>query len=180
MRVCLVIAAAAACAHAPQRWPVPDGWRRETIAFPLDFAPALAHRGVEELRFAPGFFEPHAGGYWSYAFAWRTDDRAALDASALAGELTTYFRGLVAAVDKLLATDGLSVHATGRVDRFALTAHVIDAFKTKDWVELVGTATRRRCGDGALWVFTLAPAATTVRAELDRLAAAARCDSVGK
>ena len=36
-------------------WPVPDGWRSETIPFPLEFAPSIPHRGVEEIRFAPGF-----------------------------------------------------------------------------------------------------------------------------
>jgi hypothetical protein len=84
---------------AKTAWRVPDGFRGETIPFPLDFAPSLSHRGAEELRFAPGVFDPAAPGYWSYAFAWRTDDAAALDAAALAGELTAYFRGLIDAVD---------------------------------------------------------------------------------
>ena len=48
----------------PSPWPVPTGFRGETIPFPLDFAPGLAHKGVEELRFAPGFVDPAAAGYW--------------------------------------------------------------------------------------------------------------------
>src|SRR5690348_7269453 len=51
-------------------WPTPEGWRREVIPFPLDFAPEIGYRGVEELRFAPRFFDPAAPTYWSYAFAW--------------------------------------------------------------------------------------------------------------
>src|SRR5262245_24178101 len=38
-------------------WPVPAGWKHETIPFPLGFAPGLPFHGVEELRFAPGFFD---------------------------------------------------------------------------------------------------------------------------
>ncbi len=81
-------------------WPVPDGWRGETIPFPLEFAPDIPHRGVEELRFAPGFFQPDAPGYWTYAFAWVVSDDRAADPGTLARELTTYFRGLTAAVAK--------------------------------------------------------------------------------
>jgi len=77
-----------------------DGFRGETIPFPLDFAPGIAHKGVEELRFAPGFFEPAQPGYWSYTFVWRTEDPAAMDAAAVGGELTAYFRGLIEAVDQ--------------------------------------------------------------------------------
>jgi hypothetical protein len=174
----------AACARPhgpPAPWPVHDGWRREVIPFPLDFAPALAHRGFEELRFAPGFFDPARGGYWSYAFAWRTDDRAELDAATLAGELTAYFRGLVAAVDdkhRVSTPEQIVVHATPTGGGFTLAAHVFDAFGTAAPLDLSGTATRRACGDGALWVFVLAPSASSMRAELDALAAAARCDNV--
>src|SRR5215470_964537 len=119
-------------ARQPLPWPVPTGFRGETIPFPLDFAPGLPHKGVEELRFAPGFFDPAAPGYWSYAFAWRTDDPAELDAAALGGELTAYFRGLIGAVDEKHELTNLdSIVATARPDgkRFALSAHVIDAFK---------------------------------------------------
>lgn len=46
--------------------PTPEGWREETIPFPLSFAPDLPHRGVELLRFAPGFLEQGQDGFWSY------------------------------------------------------------------------------------------------------------------
>src|SRR4029079_11384537 len=87
-------------AKPSQPWSIPAGFRSETIPFPLDFAPGLAHKGAEELRFAPGFFDPAAPGYWSYTFVWRTEDPAAMDAAAVGAELTTYFRGLIDAVDQ--------------------------------------------------------------------------------
>jgi hypothetical protein len=160
-------------------WPVPSGWRSEVIKFPLDFAPSIAHRGFEDLRFPPGFFEPASGDYWSYAFIWRTDDPAQLDAAALGAELTAYFRGLIAAVDqkrRISARDQIVARATpDGAARFRLSAHVFDAFKTAAPLDLSGFAERRPCRAGALWVFVLAPAATKIRPQLEELARAARC-----
>jgi hypothetical protein len=79
-------------------WPVPAGWGHETIPFPLGFAPQLPYRGVEELRFAPGWSKPEEPGYWSYVFVWWLTEKPALDAATLEASLTTYFRGLSEAV----------------------------------------------------------------------------------
>jgi hypothetical protein len=168
-------------ADAKQRlagWDLPTGWRSEVIPFPLDFAPTLAHRGFEEIRFAPGMFDPAAPGYWSYAFVWRTDDDAQLDEAALGSELTAYFRGLIAAVDdkhRIAARDEIVARAVRDGDRFKLTAHIFDAFKTAQPIDLVGWAERRVCKSGALWIFVLAPAGTGVRPQLDALGQSARC-----
>lgn len=166
-------------ARQPVAWAVPEGFRGETIPFPLDFAPGVSHKGVEELRFAPGFFEPGAPGYWSYTFVWRTEDPAAMDAEAVGGELTAYFRGLIDAVDQprqIPDRDAIAVRATPSGARLALAAHVFDAFRTKQPLDLVGWAQRGPCGTGALWRFVLAPAASALRAQLESLAAAAACD----
>jgi len=189
---CLVLFTVAACSSssppaAPSKpvtpltkWRVPAEFREETIPFPLDFAPTLTHQGVEELRFAPGFFKPGTPGYWSYAFTWRTTDAADLDAAALAGELTAYFKGLITAVDekKHQVPDKTAIAATATADgpgKFALTAHVFDAFGDGAAVDLTGFARRAACGSGALWVFVLAPASSPLRAELDTLAGEAVC-----
>lgn len=97
----LVIGAAACALLAPVRsepaafrWPAPNGWQKETIPFPLGFAPELKYRGVEELRFAPGFFHADSPNYWSYAFAWWLEGTPALDRKALETDLARYFSGL--------------------------------------------------------------------------------------
>jgi hypothetical protein len=178
--ICLLTMACGASPPRAAAWPLPEGWKRETIAFPLDFAPALAHRGFEELRFAPGMFDPIAPGYWSYAFVWRTDDPAELDAAALAAELTLYFKGLIAAVDteqRITDRDAIAVRAEPDGAGFRLAAHVFDAFETAQPVALLGSARRTPCErGGALWVFVLAPARSGVRATLDELGAAATCE----
>lgn len=161
-----------------QPWAVPDGFRAETIPFPLDFAPTITHKGREELRFAPGFFDAAAPGFWSYAFVWRTDDAAALDAAAVGAELTVYFRGLIDAVDdkhQLAGRDTIAATASPAGPRFAIKLHVIDAFKTKQPIDLVGWGERTVCGGGALWRFVLAPASSGVRPKLEALAAEAVC-----
>jgi hypothetical protein len=158
-------------------WATPAGWRGETIPFPLDFAKSIQHTGEEELRFPKGMFDPASGEYWSYAFTWRTQDAAELDANALAAELTTYFKGLIAAVDekkKIAHPEEIVVQAKGN-GHFELTAHVFDAFKTALPVDLVGWAERTPCESGALWVVVLAPEKTSIRAELDTLAKSAKC-----
>jgi hypothetical protein len=165
----------------PAAWRVPEGWKSETIPFPLEFAPSIKHRGAEELRFPPDFLDPGKPGYWSYAFTWRTEDPARLDAAALGAELTAYFKGLIAAVDqdgRIDAAARESIAARAEPDgpgRWKLTARVIDAFKTRAPVDLVGWAERRTCGGGALWVFVLAPASSPLRGELDALARSAGC-----
>ena len=191
LSVPLIIASGLACgsstpspapeptAKPTQSWSVPAGFRSETIPFPLEFAPGLAHKGAEELRFAPGFFDPAAPGYWSYAFVWRTEDPAALDAAAVGAELTAYFRGLIEVVDEakqIANKDAIVARATPDGGRMTVTAHVFDVFKTKLPLDLVGWAERRACGTGALWRFVLAPAGSPLRPTLDALAAEAVCD----
>jgi hypothetical protein len=163
----------------PTPWPVPNGWRSEVIPFPLEFAPALPHKGLEEIRFAPGFFDPAAPGYWSYAFVWRLEGYPKFDAPTLAAELTTYFRGLIDAVDEnheIADHDAIVAHAEGTSVRVTLTAHIYDAFKTKQPLDLRGTASEHICKAGSLWIFVLAPERSSMRAELDALATQATCD----
>jgi hypothetical protein len=188
MRCGVLLSIALGCRQASPppttSWPVPAGWREELIPFPLDFAPSLAHRGFEVIRFAPGFFDASAPGYWSYAFAWRLDDAAALDDKALAAELSTYFGGLVAAVDdkhKIADADRARIaaeaHAT-TASELAITVRLFDAFGDARPITIVGTAARVACGTGALWVFQIAPERSELRGQLVELAHAATCDGV--
>ena len=169
-------------APPPAMWPIPAGWKHETIPFPLGFAPGIGHRGVEELRFAPGMFDPKSGGYWSYAFVWRTEDSATLAAPILQAELTVYFRGLLAAVDEtkkqIKNPDDIWVKVTGAGEgetKLAIGAQLVDAFGDARKVDLVGWALRKPCGEGAVWVVVMAPETTTVRAQLDELGDQAGC-----
>lgn len=176
IRCALVMLAACAAKPAPApTWPIPSGWKHEVIAFPLDFAPDLPHRGLEELRFPPGFLKTGTPNHWAYAFAWRLDDAAELAPTALASELAVYFRGLLAAVDgdkHRLDPAQITVSATPSLE---LRVRVIDTFNDAAPIDLVGSARRTACGGGALWVFVLAPERSPIRRELAALAAQAAC-----
>jgi len=169
----------AACATTrpppPPSWPIPAGWKHEVIPFPLEFAPNVRHRGLEELRFPPDFLKAGAANYWSYAFVWRLDDPAQLDPTMLAIELAVYFRGLLVAVDgdrHRINPAEVTVDAT---PDFELRIHVIDTFNAAAPADLVGTAHRTPCGAGALWTFVLAPKGSPLRHELEALVAQAGC-----
>ena len=131
MKLALALALGLAVSGSFQ-WPLPEGWRQETIPFPLGFAPDLPYQGVEELRFSPGMFKPEQRDYWSYAFVWWLEGRPALDAPELNASLTRYFAGLCTSVakDKGQTVDpakfSASLHAVAGAQR--KLGHAVSAF----------------------------------------------------
>jgi hypothetical protein len=80
--------------------PTLEGWRTETIPFPIEFAPALPYRGLEELRFSPGMFKPGSEDFWSYAFVFWLEGEVPFTAEQLNADLKTYLEGLSRAVEE--------------------------------------------------------------------------------
>jgi hypothetical protein len=78
--------------------PTPEGWRTETIPFPLEFAPELEYEGLAELRFSPGMFQEGSSDFWSYVFVWWVPEGTGFETEWLQGDLERYFRGLTTAV----------------------------------------------------------------------------------
>ena len=72
----------------------PSDWKKETIKFPLDFAPDIIHQGFEELRFAPGMFNPKSDSYFSYTFFWWLKGKQNFTKESLEDNLEKYFKGL--------------------------------------------------------------------------------------
>ncbi len=159
-------AATAKPATATLEWPVPAGWKHETIPFPLDFAPGLPFRGVEELRFAPGFFDPKSSTYWSYAFAWSLESPPRFDAPTLSATLREYFSGLATAVGKdkfrmdpqRFRVDLAPRNEDGRT-MLAGKIESYDPFVTGEPIELEVEARLRDCprAGGPVIVFLLSP-----------------------
>jgi hypothetical protein len=77
----------------------PEGWRTETLSFPLDFAPQLPYQGLEELRFSPGMFKPGSEDFWTYAFVFWLEGEVPFTAGQLNADLKTYLEGLSRAVE---------------------------------------------------------------------------------
>lgn len=72
-----------------------DGWGVERFLIPIDFAPQIPYRGVEDLRFTKGWSDVKSPEYWSYAFLWLIDGSPTITASEIGKHLTYYYDGLV-------------------------------------------------------------------------------------
>lgn len=79
----------------PYELPVPPNWSTERFVLPADFAPGIIYKGVEDIRFAPGWGKPDSEEYWSYSFLWWLDNNAVINAEALQNTLQQYYSGLV-------------------------------------------------------------------------------------
>jgi hypothetical protein len=79
----------------PYTLPMPKGWGIERFSFPIEFAPQIPYKGVEDVRFAPGWGDSSSAEHWTYAFLWWLEGKPVVDASTLAAHLTTYYSGLV-------------------------------------------------------------------------------------
>jgi hypothetical protein len=74
----------------------PSGWTEERFPMPIDFAPQINHKGLEDVRFAPGWGDPKSEEYWSYAYLWWLEGSQQIDAATLQMYLKAYYDGLVA------------------------------------------------------------------------------------
>jgi hypothetical protein len=80
---------------APYTLTIPTGWDTEHFPLPPDFAPRMTYKGVEDLRFAPGWGDSTSNGYWSYTYLWWLDGKPKIDANSLQTNLKEYYSGLV-------------------------------------------------------------------------------------
>ncbi|MEP7111087.1 MAG: hypothetical protein ABI760_24030 [Ferruginibacter sp.] len=73
----------------------PAGWSVEHFSLPPDFAPQMTYKGVEDLRFAPGWGDSTSEEYWSYAYLWWLNGNPLINAASLQENLKAYYDGLV-------------------------------------------------------------------------------------
>ncbi|SHG43670.1 hypothetical protein SAMN04488109_0269 [Chryseolinea serpens] len=74
---------------------IPQGWGVERMGIPIEFAPSIPYKGVEDLRFNPGWSDPKSNGYWTYAFLWHLEGRPESSPQTIEKNLTAYYNGLV-------------------------------------------------------------------------------------
>ena len=86
------------------RFVAPKDWKSERIDFPLGFAPKINYEGFEELRFAPGMFDPKSESYFTYTFFWWIKEQN-ITPEQLEKDLVNYFQGLTSAVGKSKGQD---------------------------------------------------------------------------
>ena len=116
-----------------------EDWPSETFALPPGFAPGLP-TGTESLRFAPGWRDPSAEGFWSYAFVMWIDESAP-DAARIGELLDGYYDGLMTtfagSASKDIGSDPAQVDVVRTApNHFEAQMHLIDAFATFDPIDL--------------------------------------------
>ena len=171
---------------APFVMPAPPEWGTETLPFPLEFAPELPYRGLEELRFAPGMFAEGSEDFWSYAFVWWIDRDDPFDRSALATHLESYFRGLTVAVGETRAVDVSGARVSARIEPheaggFTGRVETFDAFTTRQQVELNVRGEIVDCPgqDARAVLFAFSPQASghPIWSDLDSILSGFRCSA---
>jgi hypothetical protein len=75
--------------------PYPQGWGTELFSIPIQFAPQIAYKGVEDIRFSPGWAKAGSNEYWTYCFLWALENNPAIDAATIASNLKAYYTGLI-------------------------------------------------------------------------------------
>jgi hypothetical protein len=142
-------------------WLTPPEWKSETIPFPLEFAPSLPYRGVEEVRFSPHFFDAKADTYFSYSFAWIIEGGPPIAPEQLASDVRTYFFGLMHAVGRekhktyLESSFSAQVEADG--PRYRGVVNIVDAFGDGHAVVLRLDAEASTCSGHRVLLVTLSP-----------------------
>ena len=77
--------------------PTPQ-WSGERIKLPPGFAPKMELKGIEEIRFAPGWRQADEKNFFTYVFLFALEPKPELTADVLRRELLSYYTGLSKAV----------------------------------------------------------------------------------
>ena len=84
-----------------KKWEAPyvldtlKGWDLERFLIPISFAPSISYKGVEDIRFTPGWANKTTNEYWSYVFLWYLDGTPTFDANIIENNLKAYYTGLI-------------------------------------------------------------------------------------
>jgi hypothetical protein len=81
--------------EAPYSLSIPTGWTIERFLLPPFFAPAITYKGVEDIRFTPGWADAKSHDYWSYVFLWYLDKKPVVNTTTIEKDLEVYYTGLI-------------------------------------------------------------------------------------
>jgi hypothetical protein len=80
--------------EAPYHLPIPKDWGVERFLIPIGFAPQIPYKGVEDIRFTPGWAKTTSDEYWTYAFLWYLEGSVKTTAQIIEENLKAYYTGL--------------------------------------------------------------------------------------
>ena len=81
--------------QAPYKLDTLTDWDIERFLLPISFAPSIPYKGVEDIRFTPGWAKKTTNEYWSYAFLWYLNGTPTFDAKTIENNLKAYYTGLI-------------------------------------------------------------------------------------
>jgi len=81
--------------NPPYTLSAPQGWDVERFAIPIEFAPTIPYKGVEDVRFTPGWGNARSNEYWSYAFLWYLEGKPEMNSQIIEKNLNAYYTGLI-------------------------------------------------------------------------------------
>ena len=128
-----------------RKWEAPyfldtlKGWGIERFLIPIGFAPSIPYKGVEDIRFAPGWSKKESGEYWSYAFLWYLEGLQRLDPGIVERNLVAYYTGLAnvnvdkakVTVDKLVTIKASIKESGPGTQTFEGTVDILDYMTLK-------------------------------------------------
>ena len=139
--------------EAPYNLPIPRTYTIERFLIPISFAPSINYKGVEDIRFTPGWGNIKTHEYWTYAFLWWLDGTVEMDSTTIANNLKAYYTGLAKAnnvpVDKQIPVKtSLKESTPGKEDlkKFTGTIEIVD-YMTKEPLTLFAIVHIRRCNE---------------------------------
>ncbi len=91
--------------NAPYDLSSPKDWGIERFSIPISFAKKISYKGVEDIRFAPGWAKASSENYWSYAFLWYLDDKIKINAKEIESNLQIYYTGLINANGSAISSE---------------------------------------------------------------------------
>jgi hypothetical protein len=80
---------------APYTLAIPFGWGVERSLIQKEFAPQVPFKGVEDVRYAPGWGNAESEQYWSYGFLWYLDEPVEIGEEMIERNLNAYYAGLL-------------------------------------------------------------------------------------
>jgi hypothetical protein len=81
--------------NPPYHLTIPKGWDVERFLIPMAFVPQISYRGVEDIRFTPGWGDAKSDEYWTYAFLWYIDGSPKTNEKIIRKNLRVYYKGLI-------------------------------------------------------------------------------------
>lgn len=123
--------------YAPEPYNFPaKGWNTEKSRFPLAFAPSINYKGIDDIRFLPGFYDASSPEFWSYCFLWYMDGNVTFTEQQLQKDLPAYYNGLAGSSTATTVSVKKIKPANGYEASFEATLTTTDVFTTHKPVTL--------------------------------------------